>query len=212
MKKLFICGAFAFFTVMNAQSTKFGLKAGYSLSNISEEYEGTTHSGDSKSSFYVGALIEVKLNPKWALQGELLFSKLGAKDEIDLESINVNQEDIYIGPVEQKVDFSSIIIPLGAKYYFTNKFSANAGLSFVFYVNRNIEYNLADYNKTANDRANKYFKTFNFGPYLGLEYQLTEHFFMDTRYTLGLANISHLSIDEYTMKNSFFQLGVGYKF
>jgi len=211
MKKLFLVGALALFGAVNAQ-VKFGLKAGYSMSSISEKYENTSRTGDAKSSFYGGALVEVKLNSKWALQGELLYSQLGAKDEMDLGTTVVGGQIIELGVVKQKIDLSTLMIPVGAKYFITNSFSANAGLDFVFYVSRNIEYDVPAYNTTVDDRGNAYFKTFNFAPYLGLEYQLTEHFFVDTRYNFGLANISQIKMDGYKMRNSFFQLGVGYKF
>ena len=212
MKKLLVVSAIALFGAMNAQSVKFGLKAGYSLSSISEKYENTSHSGDAKSSFYGGALVEIKLNSKWALQGELLYSQLGAKDEVDLGTTEMGGQVINLGVVKQKIDLSSLMIPVGAKYYLTNKLSANAGLNFVFYVSRKLEYEIAEYNTTVDDTANTYFKTFNFAPYVGFEYQLTEHFFADTRYNFGVANISQIKIDDYKMRNSFFQLGVGYKF
>lgn len=193
--------------------TKFGLKTGYVMSTIKEKNGNFSNSGDPKNSFYFGALLERKFNTKWAAQVELEYASLGGSDKINLDVIyDGNGNPISIGLLEQKVDLKTIIIPIGAKYYIIDGLSANAGISFMFYVDRNINYNLPNVNQGYSDRANKYLKTFNFAPYIGAEYQFYKGLFADTRYSFGTSNISQEIESGYKMHNSLWQLGIGYKF
>lgn len=209
MKKILLLGAFSLSVITLAQKTNFGLKAGYVLSTINEKYQSEKSSNDPKSSFYVGGFLERKINDKWALQGELLYADLGAKSEQE-EVLVVNNEVInYNAKVE--INLSTILIPIGVKYYADKNFSINAGVAFGFYVDREIKVKVDRYGET-NQIANAYLKTFNFAPYLGLEYNFSEKVFLDTRYNFGLANISQIEQDDYKMRNNFWQIGVGYKF
>ena len=87
MRKLFLVGALALFGAVNAQQTKFGLKAGYALSSINskvleeilEDEFGVNGDNKSKSGFFVGAFVEHKLNEKFALQGEVQYANLGGQ-------------------------------------------------------------------------------------------------------------------------------------
>ena len=209
MKKLLLVGALALFGAMNAQ-TKFGLKAGYSLSTITEKYKNEKEKNDGKSSFYVGGLVEYKLNSKWALQGELLYSELGAKNEQEVTVLDNNDQ---LMNVNSKIDIrlSAIMIPIGAKYFIDPNVSINGGFAFVFYFDRNIDVDVEGIGGSP-ITANGVVKTFNLAPYLGLEYNLNNGLFFDTRYNFGINNISQIKLDGYKMNNSFFQIGLGYKF
>lgn len=208
MKKLLLVGALALFGAINAQ-TKFGLKAGYSLSTISEKYKNEKEKNDGKSSFYVGGLVEYKLNSKWALQGEVLYTQLGAKNE-DAVPVSLGDQVINV-KVKTDINLSTILIPVGAKFFVDPSFSINGGVAFGFYVNRDINVDVIGYNSMFLG-GKSYVQTFNMAPYLGLEYNLDNGLFFDTRYNFGLTNINMLKVDGYKMTNSFLQIGLGYKF
>ena len=209
MKKFLVLSAFSLSAIALAQKTNFGLKAGYVMSTINEKYKSEKSSNDPKSSFYIGGFVERKINDKWALQGELLYADLGAKSEQE-GTLVVNDEVINYN-AEAEINLSTILIPIGVKYYADKNLSINGGVAFGFYVDREIKVKVDGYGE-SNQIANAYLKTFNFAPYLGLEYKFTEKLFVDTRYNFGLANISQLEQDGYTMRNNFWQIGLGYKF
>lgn len=51
----------------------------------------------------------------------------------------------------------------------------------------------------------------NLAPFLGVEYALENGLFFDARYSLGVSNLSNDNSGG-TIKNSFAQVGVGFKF
>lgn len=209
MKKVLLLSALSFSAIALAQKTNFGLKAGYVLSTISEKYQSQKSTNDPKSSFYVGGFLERKINDRWALQGELLYADLGAKSDQE-GTVLVNNEVINYN-AETEINLSTILVPIGVKYYADKNLSINAGVAFGFHVDREIKVKVDGYGE-ANQIANAYLKTLNFAPYLGLEYNFSEKLFVDTRYNFGLANISQMEADGYTMRNNFWQIGLGYKF
>lgn len=106
---------------LNAQTVKFGLKAGANFANL----EGNNVEGSIYTSFHFGALLEVKLLENLSLQPELLYSSQGTRvDEAALDDINYNY----------------ITVPVLAKFYLTkNKLSFEAGPQFSFLVNENVQ-------------------------------------------------------------------------
>ena len=62
------------FGFANAQEVKFGVKAGLNMSTV----QGGYYSGAVKPGFHIGGLAEIKLNDKFAIQPELLYSLKGS--------------------------------------------------------------------------------------------------------------------------------------
>ncbi len=211
MKKLFFVGAVALFASVNAQEVKFGAKAGYAMSTLTASGGGTTETSDPKSTFYVGGLVEYALNDKFALSGEVLYSPLGGESKSEFNEMGVNVK------LTEKVNLGTLLIPVGAKYYVADGFALGAGLNFGIIMSAK-----ADVTATATmggvtetqsesvdlkDEVN----SLNLAPYLGAEYNLSNGLFFDARYNLGVSNLAKNSGNG-TMKNSFFQVGLGYKF
>ena len=215
MKKLLLVGAVALFGAMNAQEVKFGAKAGYSLSTLKIDADGESFDYDAKSTFYVGGLVEYKLNDKFALQGELLYSPLGGKNKT-----SSSQTLPLVGTVsyteEDEVKFGTLQIPVSAKYYVTESLALGAGLNFGIITSAKSEYNYS-YNggginesESGSEDIKDYTKSLNLAPFIGAEYNLTNGLFFDARYNIGVSNLADESgVD---MKNSFLQVGIGYKF
>lgn len=77
MKKLLLSAAMAVFMLsnVNAQEVKFGVKAGVNFASLG----GDDASGfDGLTSFHVGALAEIGISEKFAIQPELVYSLQGA--------------------------------------------------------------------------------------------------------------------------------------
>jgi hypothetical protein len=181
MKKALIL----FFTVLfissaQAQMVEFGLKGGVNFSSLKGDgLDGFDSS--NYTSFHFGAIVELKLLENLSIQPELLYSSQGAKiDVAGFEDINYNY----------------ITVPVLAKFYLTSKkLSLEAGPQFAFLINENVEDQFEG-------------ETFDFAAVAGLGYNITDHFFIQGRYVLGLTEVSN----DADVTNRVIQLSVGYKF
>ncbi|PIF46071.1 outer membrane protein with beta-barrel domain [Chryseobacterium sp. 52] len=217
MRKILLASAVVFFAGMNAQ-TKFGVKAGYALSKLNSnendvEFGGIEGSLKSKSGFYVGALVEHKLNDKFAVQGEVEYANLGGKAKVSLPG-NVT--------VTEKLNFNRIVIPVSARYYATPELGVYAGpyVSFKTNTTAKIEVSGVASNPQAINAGEEYlekafndnFKSTDFGLFFGADYNVYKGLFVDARYSFGLTNMIKNPSGDEKMKMNFFQLGLGYKF
>ena len=217
MKKLFLVGALALFGAVNAQQTKFGVKAGYSLSSL--KLEGTDeeeYDSKSKSSFYVGGLVEHKLTDKVGLQAELLYSETGGKYS---NSISETIGGVtYTENSDSDLKIGNLMVPVSVKYYPAENFSLSGGLNFAFILSAKYKYsyNLSGGGMSESDSETEdikdYIKSLNFAPFVGAEYQLPNGMFFDARYNIGLTNLVKDPEGNESAKNSFLQVGLGYRF
>ncbi|MDP9959886.1 porin family protein [Chryseobacterium lathyri] len=216
MKKILLASALAFFAGMNAQ-TKFGVKAGYALSKLTsnedlDAFEGASGGLKSKSGFYIGALVEHKLNNKFALQGEVQYANLGGKVEVSTMGITVTE----------KFNFNRIVVPITARYYATPELGVYAGpfVSFRTSTKVNIDVSGGIANQevlNAGERAleesfDDNLKSTEFGLLLGADYNIYKGLFVDARYSFGLTNMIKDPVNDEKLKMNFFQIGLGYKF
>lgn len=120
-KTLILVTSFLLFSFHSqAQSVKFGLKAGANYANFTgndaEGFNGLT-------SYHVGAVLELKLLENFAVQPELLYSSQGAKSD---------------GFDDVKLDY--VTVPVLAKFYLiSDRLSLDVGPQFSFLVNDNLE-------------------------------------------------------------------------
>lgn len=89
-------------------------------------------------------------------------------------------------------------VPIMAKYYLTEALNLQAGPSVAFKIG------------TVEEDFDDAVKSIDFGLGLGAAYELPIGLFFDVRYNLGLANISET--DAVDVKNTNFQVGLGYRF
>ena len=184
MKKVLLTAAAIFaFGFANAQEAKFGIKAGANLSNFGGDIEDT----DSKIGLQIGGFADIKISDKFAVQPELLFSMMGAKEGD--ASLNLNY----------------IAVPVMAKFFATEQFSIEAGPQVGFLMSAKAK----DDNNDVDVKDE--FNSTDFGMNLGLGYDFTENISAGLRYNLGLSNIIKDSGD-FKGTNNAFTLAVGYKF
>ncbi len=222
MKKLLLTAAIAVLGISaNAQEFKFGPKAGYSLSMLKATGEGHTYNFDAKSTFYVGAMAEYKFNDKFAVQGEVLYSPIGGKQE---ETVSYSMMGATVtGTEKSDWKIGTVQIPVSAKYYATENLAFAAGLNVGIITSAKIKVT-ADLTGTAegqtvSDSTNEtedvkdHMNKLNLAPFVGAEYTLENGLFFDARYNLGVSNLMKKQDGENgTLKNSFIQVGVGFKF
>jgi opacity protein-like surface antigen len=175
------------FGFANAQNIKFGAKAGLYIS----KFTGDAKKSDSKVGFQVGAFGEFKISEKFAIQPELLFSNLGAKETV-------------IG-IKRTYNFNYIVVPVMAKYYVANKFALEAGPQIGFLTSAKLKVD----GQTRDIK--ELFNSTDFGLNIGAGYDVAEKINIGLRYTIGLSNIEKDSGDSKS-GNGNFALAVGYKF
>ena len=209
-KNIFFLAAVAFSTLFNAQentkdqaSMSFGIKGGYSLSNM--KFFGTGL--DSKSYFYAGIVAEQPLSSKFGLQAELLYTQLGGKDAYPWYEL-VGNEVVNMGNMNFDYKFNQIQVPISVKYYIVPQLSASAGINLGFNISSKVKMdNLFDESETHNYES---LKTLNLFPFLGAEYKINEKFFVDARYNFNFIEMN--KSNAVPIKIGFLQAGVGYKF
>lgn len=143
---------------------------------------------------------ELPVSDRFSIQPEVIYSAQGstiaAIDEDNFLDIDEN--------VEYQLDY--VKVPLLAKIYLSDGLSLQAGPSFNFLVNEEIDYQPVSNGGDVNivNGAN----TFELGTAAGLEYQFDSGFFIQGRYTRGFSRI----YDNVNAYNYAVQAGVGYTF
>lgn len=206
MRKFYTFVCLSLFTLSFSQ-THFGVKAGYNLSSMNWKLDGYDDMKfDSKSYFYVGGFAEHKINEKFAVQAELLYTQLGGKIEEEITTFVGNQV-ITAGFATYKFKYPQLQIPISAKYYFVNNFNILGGFNFAFNLNPTVDSDFVNTSPTGGKIENA--KTLNVSPFLGAEYFLNQNFSVDARYNFGLFNSNNSGFDN---RISFLQIGFGYYF
>lgn len=181
MKKLLLCAAIAVFTMssINAQEVKFGAKAGVNFATLGGDNADDL---DSRTSFHFGAVAQISISEKFAIQPELVYSSQGASG----------------GGEDLKMDY--INLPILAKIFVAEGFSLEVGPQIGFLMSA----------KADGEDIKDIFKSTDFSGALGLGYKLETGLNFAARYNLGLGNI--VDMDGGDLKNNVFQLSVGYMF
>jgi opacity protein-like surface antigen len=192
MKKLLLTAvAVLGFVSLQAQEVKYGAKAGLNLSNVTGDIEGNS----MKVGFQVGGFAEIKITDKFSFQPELMYSAQGTKFE----------EEFFGETIEFDMNLGYINVPLMAKYYFTDKFSLEAGpqLGFLLSAKAKAEGESEDIKDD--------FNTLDFGLNIGAGFDVSENINIGLRYTAGLSNLAK-DADGFEVRNSNIALLLAYRF
>ncbi|MEP5255800.1 MAG: porin family protein [Winogradskyella arenosi] len=185
MKKLCMLAILAtlgFTQQIKAQDITFGAKAGLN----SASFTGGDADRNRLLGFHVGIISEIRLSESFSLQPELLYSTQGSE-----------VQDV----VKIKVDY--LAIPVMAKYYLAEGFSIEVGPQFSFLVNDKGEYINSDLPDEDTNAAN-----IDIGANAGIGYNLGANLFVQARYNFGISTVA----ENPDIKNSVFQVALGYKF
>lgn len=194
MKKVILSAAAVLLIVTaGLAQVSFGVKAGINLANQKFKSSGSTETGDAKIGFAGGGFAEIGVSENFAVQAELLYSQMGAK-----------QKDPSSGATfSSNLDY--IAIPVLAKY-------KNSG--FGVYLGPQIGI-LASAKYKGNGEsvnAKDSYKGIDFSGVAGVEYTFEPGIVISARYLLGLANIAKNTNSGDKLTNSAFNFTVGYKF
>lgn len=190
MKKisLFFC-ALLFGSILFAQNTRIGIKAGLNVANISNS---SGNEMGSKLGLNAGLLAHIHLNPSLALQPEVVYSSQGAK--------------YTVSNGEHELSLNYLNIPLQLQYMFANGFRLQTGpqVGFLAGVKDKVR-NVETQTFTTQD-----FKSVDFSWSAGLGYVSYSGLGIDGRYNFGISNINNAGPN--ILHNNVFQLGLFYMF
>ena len=219
MKKLFFITAITVMAVSasQAQEVRLGAKAGVNLSSIGGD---NTDGIDGLTGFHVGALVEIPVTERFAVQPEVLYSAQGAKVESTQSLFDVTFKET----AKRKLDY--INLPIMAKYYIVDGLAIEAGPQVGFLVSANAETELdlsgnidpdiaaqiKDKFETGDIDISDRTKGVDFGVALGASYRLNMGVFFGARYTLGLSDINDIDGSNFKNQNNVFQVSAGYSF
>jgi len=209
MRKIALLIALTIFGLTQANAQNFGFKGGYNYSSFNGDVaKDNTLKG--LSGFYVGALLELPLGDVLSLQPEVIYSRQGAAWE---------RKNI-LGEFKKDLKLDYLNIPVMAKVNLGPLF-LQGGVQFGFLVGKpEVSYTRGAQRVTEKVDKDAY-AAFDFGVGAGLGVNLSQHFFVEARYTHSLTNAldpnnnslknAHIS-DDNNFKNAVLSLGLGVKF
>ncbi|MCF6349044.1 MAG: PorT family protein [Flavobacteriaceae bacterium] len=181
------------FTSANAQGVKFGVKAGVNFASIIGD---GTENIDMRTSYHVGAVVEIGISERFSFQPELLYSVQGAKEKVS--------------EVELTYKFDYINLPLIAKYYLAEGFSLEAGPYVGLLMSAKVE--AEGPGGSFDEDVKDSFNDIDFGANTGVAYKLENGLSFGARYNFGLFNIVDVVGDNSKIYNRVIQVSVGYFF
>ncbi len=208
--KLFLVVLMSISISSMAQNVKFGVKAGLNVSMLF--LSGSIPSGGkttSSTNFVLGGEAEFKIDNKFSIQPELIYSTDGGKYEYTNTTPTSTSTYIY----SQTITTSSISLPVIAKFYLNNNFSFDAGLQigYLLSAKSNLNYNSQGFtisgdNDMENNQSllvvsttpvkkitinhNYELNKLNFGFVIGTTYKLNNEVFLQARYNLAVTSFT----------------------
>ncbi|MGI9526457.1 MAG: porin family protein [Weeksellaceae bacterium] len=193
MKKLLFT-IFSFIAIYGTAQVTYGVKAGVNVSKMDEIHTGS----DKRVGMYAGAFASIPLSDygnQFYIQPEIMYSMMGEKETAKNVKKDVN------------VDY--IIAPILFKAYFSEQdteFFGEIGPQFGFLVNKSVP-----------ESDNKFeYKTFDFGPTVGLGFSYLRPWEVRARFYYGLVDVVDNVIDKNGKEskniNSNINIGVAYVF
>ena len=196
MKKVFALIAMAIVCMSASAQLQFGGKVGVDATH----FWGKDAPHGMQLNYQAGLMMEYKFSPKFAIAPEVVFAAQGGK---------YSGNGIQIGGMNFDTDVTFhtnyINVPVMLKYYVSPAFSIDFGPQVGFNV-----YSKSTVKDLAALDMKEVTKGVDFGLGLGGTYNLTEHAFVQARYTLGLTKV--FDIEESNEKNGNIQIAFGMKF
>lgn len=202
-----------------AQNVTFGAKAGLNLATLTGDIDGVK----TLPGYHVGAIADIKLSEKFSIQPELLYSLEGGKSSFSYE------DEVTLLKTKERYELGYLNLPIMAKYYIADGLSLEGGPQIGYLLHANGHYDIKanfgdeiSIDESGKENIKDFVEKINVGVNFGLGYQLKNNLFFQARYHLGLTNINNdLQGEDFEeepaeslgkIKNSSFQISVGYRF
>lgn len=181
---------------------KYGIKGGINLANISGD-----DAGDANLfvGFNTGFFVEIPIADKFIFQPEIIYSAQGSKSEGEY----IIDSSVY--NVEATLKMNYINVPLMIKYKVANKFYLEAGPYIGFLTSAKVKAKISGIGSDTED-IKDLFKSTDFGIGIGMNYDFTDIIFANARYQTSLSEIGDSDEGGNNIKNSVFQIGLGFRF
>ena len=175
-------------TAAYSQKVKVGFKGGTSINKLS----GKSFKEQFSFGYHIGGFVELKLNKKFAIQPEILYSQTNFDTSNSFSSIyQFNKID--------KVQLRYLSIPILLNIKPSKLLTLQVGPQFGILTNK--------HNTVLKD-GTEAFKNGDFSMLGGVQINIM-HFRIYGRYVIGLSSINNIDNKE-TWKNQSIQLGVGF--
>ena len=203
----FLC--FSSIITVNSQETKFGIKAGFNYSSILGDL---TEGFKFRFSGHGGVFIVSRVNDKFALQLELLYSSQGFQFSSDLESIENNGITLDQNDFRTNVQLNYLTIPVIGKFALNNRLDLEFGPQFGFLLNQVTKTKLLDQNNSTPDDRNSVSGDFqlDYGVVAGIDFKINDKISMAPRFYIGLRNRLNGLAGNLQNYNAAVQLSVAY--
>ncbi len=206
MKKLILSLSLMLFVSAFAfAQTKFGVSAGTSFASMKTKMESVSVTSDSKIGFSVGFLADLGISENFAFQPGLNFNQKGGKSKA--------------GDVETTSTLNYIELPLNFIFKTqagNGKFFGGLGPVLGYGISGKNKYKDGGQSETddikfGNDEMEDDIKPFEASGNILAGYEFANGFFASVNYNMGLSNLA-LGDGDYTVKNRFFGIRIGYMF
>lgn len=200
-----------FSTEKSSESVRFGIRGGLNFANVSGKHMVDT---DMRTSFHVGAIVDIPLMQSLYIQTGLYLTEKGWKYE--------ESEDDY--EWEEKTNLMYLEIPILASY----RYNFNDATQLQFNVGPYIAYGIGGKCKTVETEYDETYKgesdffgddndqmggkRFDCGLQIGLGLTFAKHYYIGGAYEFGLTKIAGGSNWETKPKNNNWMISVGYTF
>ena len=195
------------------EKPKFGVNVGGTYSNIRGNEIAETNKYDAN--FLIGASIEIPLNDRFSLLGNLNYERKTFKNTINVLSDDPFDPVIFTRNVDVKGRLEYLTIPVNLKYYIdkNKRFYVNGGVFAGIFLNSNTKAE----GENSNNDENDLFKTVDFGVNLGIgtNFKINEKnsLNLEVRHNYGLTNISKARVyNDDTVKTNSFNLIANWQF
>lgn len=184
---------------------KLGINAGGTYSNVRGNEIADTNKYDLN--FLIGASIEIPLNERFSLLGNINYERKTFKNTATVLVDNGFDPIVISREADIKARLEYLTIPVNLKYYIDRqkRFYVNGGIFAGIFLNSNTKVE----GDNTNVNENNLFKTLDFGVNLGVgtNIKITEKnsLNIEIRHNYGLANISKVQVynDDNVKTNSF---------
>lgn len=195
------------FHCSKAQESTFGIKAGANFSTI---YGDFTEGFQPRLGFQLGGLVHIDVNREFYVQPEVFYSSQGYVFDTDLP--NINPDGPALGTdIKSNVQNNFLAVPLIIGFKLNRNLAIEAGPHFAFLLNQVVKVK-EDTNITDEQKSSGDFRL-DYGLALGLSYAFGDHFSVQPRMYLGVANnLRNDVLNNFQNRNLSFQLSVVYTF
>jgi hypothetical protein len=214
MKNIILMAVALFFAVAAVaqnRESKISIqpKAGVNISTLSGDFDEFI---DSKAGLNIGADVEYRMLPKFALSGGLYYSMQGGKGELNMDDFPYLEMNI-----NAKAKLSYLNMPIMANYYIVKGLAIKTGVQFGFLTSAKIKLSADEGSESIGIKDA--LKKVDFSIPFGISYEF-KRFVLEARYNLGLTNIIKsdtelmdgvINTDNFKSKNRVFQITLGYR-